>query len=297
MSDTEVWANSLQLELQRHSIESHNIHILLNPTKQELPRLISLVFEKRLIDTFIRMFSDLRRFIQTERRYDLEDNDILHSTEIFTSIENIVCINLVEISKHESSEQSKQEEWKLSKQEESIDKNDDNIRKWTSSADYQVSAETFVDKIIRNTCHSISCSAVAPLAAKFNLTMPCCQQLLIELQFKDNLIDSISEITRGLLSFRSEEMMMTRFSGTAECTKIAELYAELIARRIQRDVTKEFARVENKLKRMDQVVTAMRKMAFEIKGYLSQSDVARKFEDKMFQSKPISQSLREDIFR
>ncbi|XP_060585310.1 uncharacterized protein LOC132741206 isoform X2 [Ruditapes philippinarum] len=220
--------------------------ILIGENVSGLSSSISKSLEKQIMDGFLEVFSFLQTFLRTDKKIDLENSDILKSETVTCAI-----LDLLRNGHHLNDSKA-------------VAENDDN--------------DANLEQAIKALSNRIMCAAVSPMASKQNIPDWICHGLLEEISFEKDLQKSITSITRHhlmkpcdnaleLAKLKTEGKYVEE-TGTSKCINY-----DFILHLLRKDLAEPVMSAEKKLAAMNQLTIVMKKMIFELKGYLKQTIV------------------------
>jgi hypothetical protein len=215
--------------------------ILIGENVSGLSASISNSIEKQIMDGFLEIFSFLQTFLRTDKKIDLENSDILNSETVTCAI-----LDLLRNGLHLNDSKA-------------VAENDD------------------IDaNLERALCNRIMCAAVPPMASKHNIPDWICHGLLEEISFEKDLQKSITSNTRHHLMKPCDNALelaklktkgkYVEETGTGKCINY-----DFILHLLRKDLVEPVMSAEKKLAAMNQLTIVMKKMIFELKGYLKQT--------------------------
>ncbi|XP_053401072.1 uncharacterized protein LOC123549665 [Mercenaria mercenaria] len=216
--------------------------ILIGPPEGHLQSTISGAIESQIIDGFNETFIFLQRFVRKDVRSDLENINILESQTVVGTIQGF-------------------------------------LRNGKALVDAKTVSEhvSYFDVILQSLCHQILCAAVPPMAGKHNLPDIICHELLEEIHFETDLQTSISSDTirhlKRLEENAQELEKMAKEEETSDSLYTKRYNFDFIVYKLQKDMLQVVTSAEKKLSAMNRLTTVIRKMIFEIRGYLKQTTV------------------------
>ncbi|KAL4234682.1 hypothetical protein ACF0H5_006323 [Mactra antiquata] len=275
-STTYVFEHDIELDMHefREEIRSQT---LVSPKHNELASHISYIFERRIVYRLVKIFSHLKQFMVTHRHYDFASVDIVTTTDVEKSIENILY-----------------DSYKLTDVVDQV-----RNEKPFEESELHNGSNAFEQKVMEHLCQSIASTAVKLFATKYNLPESTCYKLLTAAQFEENLASSLSVHTKRTLiqtCMNNVEKWKGMKNGERKCVYADKTPFVETVQDIKKDINVEFQKTEIILSRMERVVTIMRKMAFEIKGVLSQTKLID-FGDEMFNYKTIGTDVKNELLR
>ncbi|XP_045193877.2 uncharacterized protein LOC123549671 isoform X1 [Mercenaria mercenaria] len=217
--------------------------ILIGPPEGRLQSTVSDAIESQIIDGFHETFIFLQRFVRKDIRSDQENLNILESQTVVGAIQSCLrngkaLIDAKAVSEHAS----------------------------------------YFDVILQTLCHRILCAAVPLMAAKHSLPDSICHELLEEIKLETDLQTSISSDTihhLKRLEGNVQNLEKKAKGGETSDSVNTQFYNfDFIVYKLQKDMFQVVTSAEKKLSAMNRLTAVIRKMIFEIRGYLKQTTVS-----------------------
>ncbi|XP_045193879.2 uncharacterized protein LOC123549671 isoform X2 [Mercenaria mercenaria] len=268
-NNAEKFRTDLLPTLQKLNEHCHYpLEILIGPKEGNLPSSVSNAIEKQIIDGFHDVFMFLQTFIRKDCVSYQENLDILESDLVVGTIKEF-------------------------------------LRNGDSLVDSEAVSEhiSFFDMIIQTLCHQTMCAAVSPMAAKHNIPEWVCHGLLEEINFEKELQKSMSKNTiHHLKEFEkyTQNLVIQRAEGkTVEGSSQNKYFSfDFIYYKLKEDLSEAVTSAEKKLAAMNRITIVMRKMVFEVRGYLKQTVVTIEILEsgqRKLALEDITDKMREDI--
>lgn len=161
--------------------------------------------------------------------------------------------------------------------------------------------KSFLKALTEKLANEVMCILIAPVSAKYVLPKWVCTRLLHEMNFENKVVKSFSKYTyQGLnkLCFFGQSCKNVLENGkqsTYSYRNDAKCLAfDFMLRPIKADLQNTIELMENSVASMEKLSTVMKKMTFEIDGYLKQTNVCLPITSTDFEVK-IPTDLRRDI--
>ncbi|XP_045194132.2 uncharacterized protein LOC123549796 isoform X2 [Mercenaria mercenaria] len=139
----------------------------------------------------------------------------------------------------------------------------------------------FVAQLVGRLARDVKCTIISPMSLKYVLPAWLCNRLLHEIEFEESLVKSVSANTKEYLvkfdklyksSQQKQPIKVVGYRQRSPSSKLSNyLYRSVLVDSIQKDFTFTISKVEKVLSSMESLTTVMRKMMFEIQGYLKQT--------------------------
>lgn len=222
---------------------------------------ISEVIEWRIVDGMVQMKTYLASFVRKRNQLNtdsiniLESDDVIHAMQIFLK-NGLGFVDMLE--------------------DKSL---------------------PFIDLLLRSYARVIKCAIVVPISAKYNLPQETSNRLAHEIKFEESVIGSITKQTRYELSKLQEpceEMVKATKSGNNDYQFPGQRFT-VIAYQTLENIKTVVMQLEKSSESMQKSVTVMRKMVFEIDGYLLQSLAEQDNVNNVKTDATITDQLRRDI--
>ncbi|XP_053390097.1 uncharacterized protein LOC128553018 [Mercenaria mercenaria] len=237
-------------------------NVIINPKEYVLGSKISDILEKRVMQCFLCVRTQLQDLIRLSYRHVSADSiDILYSEQLITSIQGFLKNGLGFVDILETRKD-----------------------------------EPFIDTVLGNLIQVIRCALIAPLSAKYGLSEDACNRLAHEFNFESRLIKSVSKTTRYHLS-ELEKPCEEMFKATKLGNKSHHFPGRsfvFIAYPLRKDIQAVLREFERVIYCAGRIASTMKKMLYEISGYLYRSVIKEEADMKKMQV-AIPALLRESI--
>lgn len=138
--------------------------------------------------------------------------------------------------------------------------------------------DSFIESLLSSLVQIVKCAVVPVLAKKFNIPSITCNELLQEA----NCVESLKKSVKKNTVDQFEKIYENALKDLENCDDQQKCYwYDYIVYMLQTDWKEEFERIEKIFGSMSRVIAVMKKMIFEIDGYLKQS---KKYKDMYLES-------------
>ncbi|XP_053397491.1 uncharacterized protein LOC123551965 isoform X1 [Mercenaria mercenaria] len=277
----------IRSKLQDTDDQTYQDRIIIGSHGTVLGRKISELLETMLVDGFHKVMAFLDRFVRKTKQYNSEI-DIIHTDLVVRSIQAFLRddIGLADMRKIAESETLKETDGV------SLD-------------------ETFLNLLLNKLARLVKCAIVEPCATTFNIPSWVVNQLLVEIDFEQRLVESVSKNTKHhlrklndfcknfeeiLKSYKRKANMGRGKHGASQqeyFTRLVSYKFDFIVYPLQNDMSKVISDAEKTMASAGHIITIMGKMMFEIEGYLEQT-ITEKYEPKT-QTADVPKDLRNAI--
>ncbi|XP_053391592.1 uncharacterized protein LOC128554339 isoform X2 [Mercenaria mercenaria] len=260
-------------KLQDTDVHTYQDRIIIGSHDTVLGSKISELLETMLVDGFHKVITFLDRFVRKTKQYNSEI-DIIHTDLVVRSIQAFLRddIGLADMRKIAESNTLKETEGV------SVD-------------------ETFLNLLLNKLARLVKCAIVEPCAAKYNIPSWVVNQLLVEIDFEQKLVESVSKNTKHhlrklndfcknfeeiLKSYKRKANMGRGKHGASQheyFTRLVSYKFDFIVYPLQNDMSKVISDAEKTMASAERIITIMGKMIFEIEGYLEQT-ITEKYEPR-----------------
>ncbi|XP_053402636.1 uncharacterized protein LOC123549679 [Mercenaria mercenaria] len=253
-------SNIISTALKSFNMDIDADNVIVNPKENILGKTISNNLEKRVMQCFLNVSTQLQDFIG-DRRVAADAIDILESEQLITSIQGF-------------------------------------LKNGLGFVDMLVSRkdEPFINTVLGSLVQVIRCAVMTPLSAKYSLSEDTCNRFAHEINLESSLIQSVSKNTRYHLSKLQkpcEEMLKATESGNKSHHFPGRNFV-FIAYPLREDIKTALEKFEERLNGMRRAASTMRKMLYEISGYLYRSVINQEADMKSI-PRAIPEKLREEI--
>lgn len=278
-----------KLEILRGDKWEYSDRIIFGSQGSYLSSKISESFERFVVDGFHKVLSYLERFIRKTKQYNT-DIDIIHSDLVIKALQTLLRddIGLADTRKIAECDKS-------------------------GETDGMSEEEKFLHQFLKKMARLVKCAIVVPLSTKYNILPWICNLLLAEINFEKKIMDSISKNTKYQLSQLDEfskdyESLRKSYERKANMgkgkhgasqhdyfTRLVFHKFDFIVYPLQNDMSKVVSDAEKTMASAGNVIDVMRKMIFEVEGYLEQT-ITETYKPKT-QSPKIPDDLRSAILK
>ncbi|XP_045193882.2 uncharacterized protein LOC123549672 [Mercenaria mercenaria] len=242
-------------------------NIIIGKNAFTLQNKISELLESRIVDGLVKISSYLQRFVRVDRHYDQENLDILKTKACVKAVQDFLGNghSLYDMRRKAATE------------------------------------EVFLDQVICKLSSIIRCAVVPEMATKHNLQLWMCNKLLQEVNFEKSLRENVSKNTRYHLSKLAKYYFEVYKTPSTPSTSMSDTQTkshsfDYLVYYLQNDLAGEVTNAEKKLSAMHYLTNIMRKMMYEIKGYMRQTVVQLQSQDEPdFSAPDIADQLRENV--
>ncbi|XP_045193883.2 uncharacterized protein LOC123549673 [Mercenaria mercenaria] len=160
-------------------------------------------------------------------------------------------------------------------------------------------SDPFIEILLDNLTRVLRCAILDPLSSKYNMSQDACNRLAQEMNLEDALRKSISKNTRYHLS-KLEQHCRDMVKATKEKNKWYKFPCRnfmFIVYPLRDDIRKAVLLFEESLSSVQRSAAVMKKMMFEIDGYIRQSIVEPKNIKRGEKKATISETLRRKLLK
>lgn len=166
--------------------------------------------------------------------------------------------------------------------------------------------KSFLSKLRKQIARVVKCMVIVPMSLKYTLSSWSCNRLLNDIQFEDALVKSVSKQTNAhltklhsfairckniVLKVREEHAILIQDDlGLSRCNEY-----DFILKHLQNDFRVATNEAEKKVSRWSENRTILRKLIFEVDGYLKQTVVKHESIQHRESTVQIPENLRRDI--
>jgi hypothetical protein len=250
-----------QKETPNISTDDENIMIVDVKDSSEISRRISDIIERELMEGFHGLMIHLIDIIG-DRYFDASEFDIIESDQLITAMQGFLKNGLGFVDMLES--------------------NNDQL--------------PFIEITLTRFMEVIRCAVMAPLAGKYCLSQDECNKLAHQFEFDDKMNKRVSRNARYHLSKMEtpcKDMLNATKAGHKHCYFPGKNFA-FIAYVVRDDIKGEFQTFEDLLNSTRRLAVTMRKMLFEIDGYIKSSKMKHGF-DMIPSQTEIPRELKEAV--
>ena len=225
------------------SLEDENI-IICGKEKSQICRRISDILEREIIEGVYELRMQLGEFVG-DKSFDTSQFDIIESDQLVASMQGFLKngLGFVDI----------------------LESNKNNL--------------PFLEVVLVNLMKVVRCAVMTPLANKNGMTSDECNEIAHNYKFDDKLIKSVSKNARYHLENMEQprkDMVIATKAGNKH-HQFPGKHFVFIAYVIREDIKKEFQNFEEILNTSRRAAISLKKMLFEIDGYLYSSKMTQGF--------------------
>lgn len=234
-------------KIQGHFCNLKNFDVFVSEDKTELSRDLSKVFETKFVSGLLFILKYLQRFMGKTSFYQPRTTKLLHSKHVVKGI-LVFLRNGFSLADAVSSTPVR--------------------RTWV------------VNRLLKKLALVLKCLLTNTFSEKFEIPRWVCVKVMCELDFETKIIGSISKRTRkkfGKLSsyaISCQTVLKNRLQGQYSYRNDTKCVAfDYILKSIQFDVSKATEEIQKPMMSVERLLALIKKIAFEIEGYVKQSEV------------------------
>ncbi|XP_053401067.1 uncharacterized protein LOC128557583 [Mercenaria mercenaria] len=265
VNEAEQFRNDILSNIRKcYDVRLSSERIILGLGGKSLSSKISVMVETKIVLGLIKTDAHLQNFVREKSRNKTETFDVLETEQYLCAVQGFLKNGLGFVDMLENNK-----------------------------------SDLFIEILLDNLTRVIRCAILDPLSSKYNISQDACNRLAQEMNLEDELRKSISKNTRYHLS-KLEQHCRDMVKATEEKNKWYKFPGRnfmFIVYPLRDDIRKSVLLFEESLSSVQRSATVMKKMMFEIDGYIRQSIVEPENIKRGEKKATISETLRQKLLK